>query len=144
MQTEPDDRRRSGQSFIPCALVHSGSGPWTILLLKGDLAKQSLRSHFEGQPMQQREVEELRLQACVENGPKPVGAQADGDGGGSVTETLRDGTQVVAHSPDKVEDGKEDAGFQMVHRNDLPLYSAQTLVDFKGGTWNLILEFVCS
>lgn len=109
--------RRSGQSFVPCALVHSGSGPWTIVLLKGDLAKQSLRSHFEGQPMQQREVEELRLQACVENGPKPVGAQADGDGGGSVTETLRDGTQVVAHSPDKVEDGKEDAGFQMVHRN---------------------------
>jgi len=103
--------RRSGQSFVPCALVHSGSGPWTIVLLKGDLAKQSLRSHFEGQPMQ------LRLQACVENGPKPVGAQADGDGGGSVTETLRDGTQVVAHSPDKVEDGKEDAGFQMVHRN---------------------------
>lgn len=64
--------------------------------------------------MQQREVEELRLQACVEN--QPVAAQADGDGGGSVTETLRDGRQVVAHSSDTVEDGKEDAGFQMVHR----------------------------
>ena len=100
--------RRSGEGLVPCSLVHSGSGPWTMVLLKGDLAEQSLRSHFE-RLAQQTQVEELRLQARLERGVQPVAAQ-DGKGHATRTQKLPDSTHVEQKlQPVTPQDGEEEA-----------------------------------
>lgn len=150
--------RRSGEGLVPCSLVHSGSGPWTMVLLKGDLAKQSLRSHFE-RLAQQTQVEELRLQARLEHGVQPVPAQ-DGKGHATMTQSLPDSTHVVhGLQPVAPQDGEEEEASTTQSRpdgteefeaavaavlnafkknenvcavlQDLPLYSARTLVDVE-------------